>query len=403
MVYGTHGPLGPRRKYWSPTTLGALTRRPTGPIVRFTTRRMVARDRSAPDLDQPRRRFCADELAGAAPRRLRRAGRGQVLRDGQHRAWDRLPGTGTTATTYRFTVTVSDKSGTAPAWVRVRVNGTTSDLSAGGTNFKAGVDFSGTRTLPAGTWPYSFVVGIGGGTTCSFSGVDPATVVVTAPADPKPLRSPRRNRRRSRPPSRHRDHAETDSQADPEARQGHAQADSQATIDRLAETHRPTHAGTATASPVPPSEPVATPKPTPTASPTPRLPARWYDRLRTRWRGFRRPELRRERHRRRVHQPVGRLAHDDGRRRVVLPVPRAPAVRRGRLVVRWPRACSRAEQPRACCSSIGSYASARGRPHAERDRHAGGSQGAPGVRHATDEGGRAGEDRLSPRQGELQA
>ena len=35
--------------------------------------------------------------------------------------------------------------------------------------------------------------------------------------------------------------------------------------------------------------------------------------------------------------------------------------------------------------------------------HAGGAQGAPGVRHAAGEGGGAGEDRLSPRQGELQA
>ena len=146
------------------------------------------------------------------------------------------PGTGTTATTFRFTVTVSDKSGAAPASVRVRVNGTTSNLSGGGTNFKAGVAFSGTRKLPAGTWPYSFVVGLGGGTTCSFSGVVPASVVVTAPPKPTPKPTAQADCEADRQADTA-GHAETDPQADPEAGQGHAQTDRQARIDRLAETH----------------------------------------------------------------------------------------------------------------------------------------------------------------------
>ena len=100
------------------------------------------------------------------------------------------PGTGTVTTSYRFSVTVVDKSGTAPSWVRLRVNGTSIDLSPSGANFKAGVVFSGARTLPVGRWPYSFSVR-SGGATCTFAGVVPAAVVVAAPKPtPKPTAKP---------------------------------------------------------------------------------------------------------------------------------------------------------------------------------------------------------------------
>jgi hypothetical protein len=178
------------------------------------------------------------------------------------------PGTGTTATTFRFTVTVSDKSGTAPAWVRVRVNGTTSNLSGGGTNFKAGVAFSGTRKLPAGTWPYSFVVGIGGGTTCSFNGVVPAAAVVTAPPKPSPKPTPKPTAKPTAKPT---------PRATPRPTPKPVKATPKPTATpRPSDTARPTDPptpGAATASPISSSEPMATPKPRPTASPTPRPPA----------------------------------------------------------------------------------------------------------------------------------
>jgi hypothetical protein len=61
------------------------------------------------------------------------------------------PGVGTTETTFTFSVRVSDTTGAAPSWVRVRVNGVWSPLEGTGTDYGAGVIYSGTRKLPAGT------------------------------------------------------------------------------------------------------------------------------------------------------------------------------------------------------------------------------------------------------------
>ena len=156
------------------------------------------------------------------------------------------PGSGPPSTTFTFSLTVADKTGATPAWVRLQVNGSSSDLATGGTNFKAGVVFSGTRTLPVGTWPYSFAVR-SGGTTCTFTGAVPATVVVVAPPTPKPTPPPRPSPRRNPTPKptpkatpkpTPKPTPETHAETVPEAGQGDAQADSQAHIDRLAEIHR---------------------------------------------------------------------------------------------------------------------------------------------------------------------
>src|SRR6476646_8451921 len=58
------------------------------------------------------------------------------------------PGSGTTSTQFTFTVKVADTSGAAPQWVRVNVNGTSTALTATGSNFVSGVTFSLKRTLP---------------------------------------------------------------------------------------------------------------------------------------------------------------------------------------------------------------------------------------------------------------
>jgi hypothetical protein len=176
------------------------------------------------------------------------------------------PGTGTTSATYTFTVTVADKTGTPPAWVRVVVNGAASNLTAGGTNFKAGVAFSGARRLPVGTWPYSFDVRTGGGNTCTFAGVAPAAVVVVPPPTPKPTAkptpkpTPRPTAKPTPKPTAKPNPKPAKSTPKPTAKPGSTNS------PRPTATATPEAA--VTASPTA-SEPGATPMPTPTASASP--------------------------------------------------------------------------------------------------------------------------------------
>src|SRR5262245_9367595 len=58
------------------------------------------------------------------------------------------PGSGTTATTFNFSVKVTDTTGAAPESVRLRINGTWTDLSPNGSEFAAGVTYTGSRKLP---------------------------------------------------------------------------------------------------------------------------------------------------------------------------------------------------------------------------------------------------------------
>ena len=100
------------------------------------------------------------------------------------------PATGTTQTNFTFSVLVSDSTGAAPQWVRVRVNGVWTGLSGSGTDYVAGVVFSGAQKLPAGTWPYSFRTLSSAGTTCDHTLVNPTSVTVGAAPTPTPTPVP---------------------------------------------------------------------------------------------------------------------------------------------------------------------------------------------------------------------
>jgi len=113
------------------------------------------------------------------------------------------PGSGTTSTNFLFSVHVIDTSGKAPAWVRVRFpNGSYKDLTASGSDYAAGVIFSGARQLPVGTWSYTFTIPMKNGKTCSAPG-NPSVVTVTAlpSPTPKPTPSPKPTPRPTPPPT----------------------------------------------------------------------------------------------------------------------------------------------------------------------------------------------------------
>src|SRR5438876_5455806 len=97
------------------------------------------------------------------------------------------PGSGTTSTNFLFSVHVIETSGKAPAWVRVRFpNGSYKDLTASGSDYAAGVIFSGARQLPVGTWSYTFTIPMKNGKTCSAPGNPSVTVTALPSPTPKP-------------------------------------------------------------------------------------------------------------------------------------------------------------------------------------------------------------------------
>ena len=101
-------------------------------------------------------------------------------------------------------------------------------LKTTGTDFAAGVEYKGSRKLPAGSWPYSFRAAFGNGQTCDNIRVTPTALTVAAPPTPTTA---------DRPPTDATDPQATpgrrqaDAQAHPETRseaEGHAQADREA-------------------------------------------------------------------------------------------------------------------------------------------------------------------------------
>ena len=115
------------------------------------------------------------------------------------------PGSGTTATTFSFVVQFSDTTGAAPTSVTLRIAATSMVLKTSGTNFAAGVEYKGSRKLPAGSWPYSFRATFGDGQTCDNIRVTPTAVTVAAAPTPTRLHACRRpHRRRARRPARRR-------------------------------------------------------------------------------------------------------------------------------------------------------------------------------------------------------
>jgi hypothetical protein len=103
------------------------------------------------------------------------------------------PGSGTTSTTITFSVVYADTAGCEPSAVTVAVAGAgTFAMTRSGSNFTAGVTYSRTLTLGAGSHPYLFSAtsGSGGGEkTVGFTAVNPAAVIISAPT-PAPTRPP---------------------------------------------------------------------------------------------------------------------------------------------------------------------------------------------------------------------
>ena len=99
------------------------------------------------------------------------------------------PGAGTTSTAIRFSVRYADTAGCAPSRVVVVVQGVgTYPLSGSGSDYTAGVSFSRSLSLPAGSHAYSFKA-TSGKKAAALASVSPPTVVVTAPT-PRPTPTP---------------------------------------------------------------------------------------------------------------------------------------------------------------------------------------------------------------------
>jgi hypothetical protein len=105
------------------------------------------------------------------------------------------PGSGTTSTPITFSVAYADSAGCAPTVMVVSVAGAgTFAMSRAGSNFMAGVTYSKTVTLGAGSHAYSFTATSGTGNgekTAAFTAVRPAAVVISAPTSaPTPAPAP---------------------------------------------------------------------------------------------------------------------------------------------------------------------------------------------------------------------
>src|SRR5688572_9417097 len=66
------------------------------------------------------------------------------------------PGSGTTGTTIAFAATYRNREGSPADWVRVTVAGSTHAMSTSGSSWKAGVRFTWSGKLPAGTHAVTF-------------------------------------------------------------------------------------------------------------------------------------------------------------------------------------------------------------------------------------------------------
>jgi len=146
------------------------------------------------------------------------------------------PTSGTTTTEFTFTVVYHNQGRVAPSYVRVNVGGSTHGMQAtsGSTDWRAGVAFSVTTRLPAGTWHPAFEAADKYGSTGSDVG---PTVTVQGPA-PTPTPTPRPTPTPTPRPT-------------------------------PTPTPRPTPTPTPTPRPTPTPTPAPTPTPKPTATPTP--------------------------------------------------------------------------------------------------------------------------------------
>jgi hypothetical protein len=106
---------------------------------------------------------------------------------------------GTTATSFRFSVRYTDNANCKPTQVSVTIPGVgLYPLTASSSAYTGGVTFSVSRRLPVGTWTYSFTAQSGSGSgsrLVTLRSVSPSRVVVTAatatpPPAPKPTAKP---------------------------------------------------------------------------------------------------------------------------------------------------------------------------------------------------------------------
>jgi len=109
------------------------------------------------------------------------------------------PGSGTTATSFRFSVAYKDNSDCTPSSITVTINGAgTFNLAyvSGDPSSPAGATYARSLTLPAGTHAYHFTATSGSGAgelTTTLTSVTPPMVVVVAPTPvptPKPTPKP---------------------------------------------------------------------------------------------------------------------------------------------------------------------------------------------------------------------
>ena len=101
------------------------------------------------------------------------------------------PSSGTTATTFAFSVAFIDSTGAAPTSVKLRIAETWTTLAPNGSDYAAGVQFKGSRKLPVGTWSYFFRATYGNGLTCDHVRPTPQTVTVGPVPTPKPAATPK--------------------------------------------------------------------------------------------------------------------------------------------------------------------------------------------------------------------
>jgi hypothetical protein len=97
------------------------------------------------------------------------------------------PSSGTTATSFNFSVRYRDTGGCAPSSVRLIIAGSAYSLTRSGSNYTSGVTYWTSRRLPVGRWGYRFTATSGSGAgvkSVTLTNVNPSTVKVTAPTLP---------------------------------------------------------------------------------------------------------------------------------------------------------------------------------------------------------------------------
>ena len=97
------------------------------------------------------------------------------------------PAAGTTGTTITFAVGYRNREGSAPAFVRVVIDGSAHDMSGDGEDWKRGVTFVWASTLSEGTHTFSYAASDTRRFTDEVAG---GTVTITTPPPPPPAATP---------------------------------------------------------------------------------------------------------------------------------------------------------------------------------------------------------------------